>query len=512
MSLIKSTVIVSFFTFISRILGYIRDIMLAFTLGTSWISDAFFIAYRLPNMFRRIFAEGAFSAAFVPLFSNKLAEDKNKSIFFASNALSILVIILLLLCLGMELAMAGVTDILAYGFKDYPEQMRIITHLCRITTPYLLMISIVAFFMGILNSFKRFAIAASSSVILNVIMLTAMIYAHFSRANPAYSLAWAIFISGIVQVAIIWFYAWRKTIAVKLQKPVIDGDIKRLFKNMLPVAIGSGVTQISMVIDTAMATQGEKWISFLYYADRLSQLPLGIIGIAISTVILPSLAQERIKNNTEKVNNIQNRALEISLLLTIPCAIGLAILAEPIIRILFERGEFDYQASQGSAGALLALASGIPAFILTKIIISFFYSAQNTTTPLKIALVTLVVGVLLNLLFIPFLAATGIALSTSISAWLNVILLIILSYKDQLFRFDQLCKTRIAKICLASLAMTIVVLLGEKWLGIEKNLSYILKLFLIMIISSLVFFIICHWLGAYDKEYLKAKLCKKLKK
>jgi putative peptidoglycan lipid II flippase len=485
MSIIKSTAIVSFYTLISRILGYVRDIFIASTLGASWINDAFIIAYRLPNAFRRIFAEGAFASAFVPIYAAKLHVNESDANNFANQAMSFLLIILLILCSLMQIFMPYVVKIYAYGFSGDVDQFEYIVMLCRITTPYLVFICVVALLSGLLNSHNKFASPAASPVILNLFMTSAIIFFGSDAENTAFILSWAITCAGIVQLAAL-LYACRKVkIPVKIVLPKWDKDIKRLWKNMIPVAIGSGITQITMIVDTAMATQGDGWVSYLYFADRISQLPLGLIGIALGTVLLPALSKHRRAKNLVELGIMQNKAIEVGLMLTMPCAFALMCIAFPIITILFERGAFNETASWGSATALIAFGTGIPAFVLIKILTPNFYSAYDTKTPMKIALFCLTGNILLNFTLIPYFGHIGIAAATSIMSWVNVSMLCYYSCIKDLLKIDKKIISSIGKIILSCVIMSLVLLISNNVIEQINSQIFAIKIILFILMISL---------------------------
>lgn len=456
MSLVRSAITVGFLTLISRILGYVRDIFIAAWLGAGPVADAFFVAFRLPNFFRRLFAEGAFSAAFVPMFAGKLAVDgKASAKEFADKVLTLLLLILLLFTALMEMMMPLVMLGIAPGFAQFPEKFELSVMLARITMPYLLFISLVSLFGGILNSVGRFAAAAASPILLNFCMVAAI--AGFSQvtATPAHALSWGVMMAGIIQVIAIIVSCRRAGFMPRLSWPIYDKEVNKMLRNMLPGILAIGVVQINLWVDTIIATfLQEGAVSYLYYADRLSQLPLALIGTAIGTVLLPTLSKHLREGKRAEALLLQNRALEIGLLLTLPCAAALLAIAAPIISVLFERGLFTSYETENTALTLMALGAGLPAFVLLKILTPPFLAEQDTKTPVLIAIGALLLNILLNLLFMPLIAhAAGIALATSLSSWMNVMGLSWVARKRGLLKLDdQLCQ-RFPRMLVALLIM-----------------------------------------------------------
>ena len=425
MALLRSIATVGGYTLVSRILGFARDILIAAILGAGLVADAFFVAFKLPNFFRRLFAEGAFNAAFVPLFAGRLAEDGNAvARSFAAAVLSVMAVFLYLFVTALQIAMPALMYGFAPGFVDQPVKFDLAIDLARITFPYLLFISLVSLLGGVLNSLGRFAAAAATPIILNIALIGALLGATPFLPTPGHALAWGVAAAGVVQFLWLIFACRRAGMNFPLSRPRLTPGVRRLLRLMLPGAVGAGVVQINLLIDIVIASLLPTGaISYLYYADRVNQLPLGVVGVAIGTALLPLLSRQLREGATQDARNSMNRGIEIALLLTVPAAAALLVIAEPIVSVLFERGAFDAATSEATAYALMAYAAGLPAYVLIKVLGPGFFARHDTTTPVKIAVVCVLVNVILNLTLIRFLAHVGIALATALSAWLNAMLL-----------------------------------------------------------------------------------------
>ena len=431
MSLIKRILTVGGFTLLSRIFGLVRDFLMARYLGAGMAADAFFIAFKLPNFFRRLFAEGAFSTAFVPLFSRALgkeitAESQAAAEAFAGRVFSWLLPVLLILLVLMELAMVPVMLGLTGGFEEgAPEKFDLVVELGRYTFPYLVLISIVSFYAGMLNAVGRFGAAAFAPVILNIFMITALLVFNDTEAQAARMLAGAVSVSGITQMILLYVSVKQAGLSLSLPKPQLSDDVRELLRIMAPAAIGAGVMQINLLADVIIAARllPEGSVSWLFYADRLAQLPLGVIGIAAGTVLLPSISRLLSADDDAGAAREQNRALEFTMLLTLPSAAALATIALPLIATIFERGAFVEVDTVATSAALFAYAFGLPAYVIQKILTPGYFARKDTKTPVVYASVSLVANLVLNLILIRYFAHVGLAIATAIAAWLNVALL-----------------------------------------------------------------------------------------
>jgi putative peptidoglycan lipid II flippase len=460
MSLVRSFSSVGILTLISRILGFVRVMLMARFLGASFATDAFLIALRLPNMFRALFAEGAFASAFVPLFNQKVGEDGGKlekGLRFADEALAMLLPFLVLFT-GLMMIFAGpAVLLLSGGFNDAtPEQFSFAVELARTTFPYLLFISLVSLLGGILNSLHRFWVNAAAPILLNLCLISAMLFFNGpTDYDTARAMAWGVTLSGVLQLLWMYFACRQAGVKLTLRRPRLNDDVKRLMKLIWPAATGAGAMQINLLISTMLAASllpvGS--VTYIDNADRLNQLPLGLVGIGLGTVLLPNIAR-MISNGDEKGALLfQKRGLQLALFLSLPAAAALIVTAEPIIRALLEYGAFNHQDTIATAGALAAFSIGLPAYILIKVLTPAFHARQDMTTPLRFALVAIAVNLIGNLILIWPLAHIGPPLATAIAAWVNVLLL----YRSLIgrghFEMDRALASHVARLALAAALM-----------------------------------------------------------
>jgi len=454
MNLIKSTSTFSFFTIISRLLGYVRDILIAVFLGAGPLADAFFVAFRIPNTFRRLFAEGTFNAAFVPSYSS-LLNNKKESQKFANNIFNILIVGLFFLVLIIEIFMPLFVFLIAPGFEGDYEKMELAITLTRITFPFLMFISLASFFSAILNSHNKFAIASAAPIILNILLIGVLLFGKILNDQLVYYLSYAVTLSGILQFIFLYFFV-KKYFLPKFKLHIkIDSKTKIFFRKLLPSIFSSGVTQINILVGTVIASFQASAVSYLYYADRIYQINLAIAGIAIGTVILPQLSKHVHSSKKEKINSIQNKALELSLFLSIPAAIALLIASEEIISSLFGYGSFDELSVKNSAKALFYFAIGLPAFSLIKVFSTFFFARHNTKTPFYIALTSVLLNIFISIILFKEIGFIIIPIATTISSWFNAVLLFIFLKKKNLFSFNLMFINRFIKILISSILMGI---------------------------------------------------------
>ena len=454
MNLIKSTGTFSFFTIISRLFGYVRDILIAVFLGAGPLADAFFVAFRIPNTFRRLFSEGTFNAAFVPSYSSIL-DNKKKSQKFANNIFTLLTIALFFLVLVIEIMMPIFVFLIAPGFEGDYQKMELAITLTRITFPFLMFISLASFFSAILNSHNKFAVASAAPIILNILLIGVLIFGKILNDQLVYYLSYAVTISGILQLIFLYFFV-KKHFSLKLNLSFkIDNKVKLFFKKLLPSIFSSGVTQINILVGTIIASFQASAVSYLYYADRIYQINLAIAGIAIGTVILPQLSKHVQSDKKEKINLIQNKALELSLFLSIPAALALLIASEEIISSLFGYGSFNELSVINSAKALFYFAIGLPAFSLIKVFSAFFFARHNTKVPFYISLTSVLLNVFISVVFFKEVGFIIIPIATTISSWFNAIILFIFLKTKNLFSFNLVFLNRFIKILLASVLMGI---------------------------------------------------------
>lgn len=467
MSLFKSVATFGGLTLISRITGFLRDMVLANFLGAGAMADAFVVAFKLPNLFRSLFAEGAFTSAFVPLFSQKLvSEGKKKSIFFAAQAISVLVVIVGLFVILFEIFMPYVVDVLAPGFYHDEGKTKLAVELCRITFPFLLLISIVSFQGGILNSFEKFAAPATAPIILNMTMIfSAFVFVPF-MPTAAHGIALGITVAGVLEI--LWLYIFLRRIDVRIHpyihiaKILHNPEIRTLFKRIAPGVVGAGIYQINMAVDTILVSLvGTGAISWLYYANRLQQLPLGVVGAAISVALLPILSKYLKAGEIENAKSTQNKAIEYGFMLSVPAAVLLIVLAEPIVRLLFQHGRFlGSDASQTSA-AVIAYSIGLPCYVMTKAMMPNFFARGDTVTPVKYSAVVFLTNFIFNLLLMHWFGHIGIATATTIAAFVSLFQYIHGLKKRGYWQFSAELLYKMLKIAICSLIMGVVVWSAE---------------------------------------------------
>lgn len=417
---------VSSLTLISRVLGFVRDVLMASHLGAGAAADAFFVAFKLPNFFRRLFAEGAFSAGFVPLFAKALEKDPSGQAArrFAEEALAFLLAALLLFTALVEFAMPWAMLLLAPGFRSEPDKFALAVDLTRLTFPYLALVSMVALLAGILNGCRRFAAAAAAPILLNLTLIGALVLVTGTPMRTAHALAIAVSIAGIIQFVWLLRASVQAGIRLRLRWPHLTPGVRRLIRLMAPVALAAGVTQLNLMLDIILASfLPDGSLSFLFYADRLNQLPLGVIGVAVGTALLPALSRALAAGDAAAAERQQIQALSIVMGLALPAAGGLMALSDLLIAGLFQRGAFDAADSRATAAALVAYAAGLPAYMLTKALLPAFFAREDTATPTRYAMIALTANAALNLVLIWPLAHVGLALATALAAWLQTGLL-----------------------------------------------------------------------------------------
>ena len=489
MKLIKPFLTISGLTFVSKILGFFRDILIAAFVGAGFIADVFFVAFKLPNFFRRLFAEGAFSAAFVPIFSSILKKNgKSKALQFGSEVLSLLFFILFLVIIIFEFLMPVVVYFLAPGFAQDPAKLNLLIELSRITFPYLFFISLVSLYTGVLNSFNKFAIGAASPILLNLTFIIFIFCFGEIFETKGHMLSWAVFFAGLFQLVFLIFGIFKNNLEIFFVKPKFSKYIKKLFKLIIPGAIGAGVIQINLLIDIILASfLNTGSISYLYYAERINQLPIALIGVALGTVLLPTLSKQISQNEKNKALYTQNRAIEFCLLLAIPASVAIFIIAEPIIGSFFERGEFSATDKVLSAKALQAFAIGVPAYVLVKILTPIFFARQNTVTPVKIAIFCVFINFLFNIILMQFYQHVGIAIATAISSWVNCILLFYILLESNEIVFDKALKEKFKKIIIVNIIFAILVFYFKDFINIFSNYKFLnLSIFVLISISFYV--------------------------
>ena len=520
--LFKIISIVGSLTFLSRILGYFRDLLIARVIGAGLISDCFFVAFKLPNLFRRILGEGAMNAAFIPVVSGVRTKSGKKSAdAFFSNIFSFLLVALLAFVLILEIFMPLIITLIAPGFSDNPEKFNHSINLTRLTFPFVLFICLTSLMGAYLNTLGKFASMAVTPIILNLsLIFTLLIF--FKSENLfliSSTLSFVVSIAGIIQVIWMYYNIRRNKSKLSINFSFFktfkrDKEITKFFKLLLPAILGNGAYQINLLIDMILAsTLPDGSISFLYYADRVNQLPLGVLGIAIGTALLPVLSSQVKKNQKKEAEKSISKAIKFGILFSIPAFFGLLIFSENIISFLFFRGAFEYKDVQATSSALIALCCGLPAFIMIKILVIPFFANEDTKTPIKISLFCMSINLILNLILIREFLHVGLAISTSVSAWINFILLFYILNKNLNYSFDISIFKVFLKVSLASLTMSYIVLKTYEFMinNFEMYTLYNTNFILILciIFGIIIYSVLMYFLGIKELEINKWKIQKK---
>ncbi len=421
MRLASGVFTVGMWTLLSRVLGFVRDVLIAAWLGTGAAHQAFVAAFTLPNLFRRFFAEGAFNMAFVPLFAKKLEAGEGAE-RFASDALSVLVAILIVLTALAHVLMPALIYAQVSGFAG-TERFDLAVAYGRITFPYILFISVAALLSGVLNATRRFAAAAAAPVVLNILFIGAIVFAGLSGRDVGRALAWAVPVAGVCQMALVWVAARRAGFDIRLRRPRWTPEMKRLAVIAAPAALAGGVMQVNLLIGRQVASWFDGAVSWLYNADRLYQLPLGVVGIAIGIVLLPELARRLQGGDTAGGRAAFNRATEMALVLTLPAAVALVVIPGPLVSVLFERGAFRPEDTARTALAVAIYGLGLPAFVLQKVTQPLYFAREDTRTPFRMAVVAMVVNAVVAIGLAPFIGFVSAAVATSVAGWVMYLLL-----------------------------------------------------------------------------------------
>lgn len=469
MNLLKATGTIGGLTLASRVLGLMRDSLFARVVGAGFASDAFLLAFRLPNMFRALFAEGAFNSAFVPMFNQKVADPEGRGLSagldFAEAAFSVLLPVLIVMTVLLEALAWPLTQMLSGGFGNVThDQFAYAVALSRLTIPYLMLISLVSLLGGILNSLQKFWVNAAAPILLNLTLIVALLV--FGSHNPlvtARNQALAVTVSGALQLAWVGHAAWRNGVSLRPRWPRLTVDVRLLLARIWPAAAGAGAQQINLVISTALAASllDHGSVTYIYMADRLSQLPLGLIGIALGTVLLPTISRQLSAGDEAGAMDTQNRGLELALLLTLPAAVGLVFCGEPIAAALFGYGRYGAMATHFTAQSLACYSVGVPSYILVKVLTPGFYARHDTKTPVRFAMISIGANLALNLALIVPLRHMGPPLATALSSTLNVVMLYTTLVKRGHFAMDARLKRRWWRLSLAALAMGGLLLAGQ---------------------------------------------------
>ena len=507
MNLVKATGTIGGLTLVSRIAGFAREMLMSRVMGASWQADAFFVAFRLPNTFRRLFGEGAFSAGFVPLYAQRLQGENGETEArdFSEEVLAVFVPTLILFTLVFEVIM-GPFVFLISGYHG--EKLALASFLTRITFPYLLLISLVSLFSGILNSLTRFTAAAFAPALLNLAMLSALIFVPVGGTTTAIALSTAVTIGGVLQLGLLIGACKRAGIVLKLRKPKMTPGVRQFVRVVIPATLGAGVYQISAFIDTFfLARIGTGSLSYVNYADRLNQLPLGVIGAALGTAILPQVSRHVGANEPGKAARVQGQAAELAMLLCLPAALALAVAAGPLASALFQGGRFTAADAHLTAVTLSIIVLGLPAYVLVKVLTPGFYARQDTATPVKIACIVLAATVILNFALIPPFGIAGLASAIAICSWLNCVMLYVVLHRRGHFRIEGWLASRVLRQLAAGVLMVaalygIKTVLAEWFTGSAGH--RMIGVGVLVGGGMAVYFPAVWLLGGTDKEELRA--------
>lgn len=520
MKLYRSFLTVGGLTLLSRVLGFLRDILAAAVLGSGFVADAFYVAFRFPNLFRRLFGEGAFNSAFVPLYAAKLeGEGREAAQKFASEAMTGLSLVLILLSVIAIIGMSWLMYLLAPGFYESAEKFELAVRLTQITFPYLLCMSLVALMSGVLNTLGKFVESSSVSIVLNTVLSIAMLLSIWLdlRAEPSagYVQAWGVFIAGLFQLALLLWGLKRNNVSLKLTKQLWTNDIKKLVMLGIPGVISGGITQINIAIGTMIASLQDGAVSHLYYADRLYELPLAIVGIAIGVVLLPDVSRHLRSGNNAAVMDSQNRSFEFAMLLTLPASVALFVIPREIVGILFERGFFTAKDTIYTAEALRLFALGLPAFVLIKVFSPAYFARQDTKTPMTYAGWSLTANTIGSVVLFFFFRSLGwfphlgIAVATTLGGWMNALLLYKGLKDKNHYVVDQRLKKALPRIFLSSILMGIVLYFSALVMKVIINnipMTYLHFFALVVLVGTgmLVYFLAIVLTGAATFQQLRS--------
>lgn len=505
MNLLKATGTIGGLTLVSRVLGFARDMIGSRVLGASHANDAFNLAFLLPNIFRRLFAEGAFSSGFVPLFSRRLASGGHSDAeAFSNEILAVFMPALLLVTVVFEIFMPGVLAVVASGYERVPGKLDLAVELTRWTFPYLLFISLVALLSGVLNSLTRFAVAAFAPALLNIALIIGLLVAPPDNVTTVRYMAIAVLLGGIAQFALCWIAVRRAGVKLHFGRPRVTPAVKELIVLILPATAAAGVYQISQLFYGYFSTLlGEGALTKLAYADRLNQLPLSIIGTALGVAILPAISQAIARNEAEVAADVQARAFDLSMLLTLPATLALAVGAVPIIGALFQGGEYTMEAARTTGNILAILVTGLPAYVLVKVLTPAFYARKDVKTPVFIAMAVLGLSIPANFLLIPHMGIYSLATVTSTGAWVNFLSLFIVLYVRGQFRMPAWLLSRVARQLIAALIMAAAlfavraVLAEWFFAGIVERAAGLAAL---VGVGALIYFGVAFLIGGVDRD------------
>ncbi|HEY0627669.1 MAG TPA: murein biosynthesis integral membrane protein MurJ [Allosphingosinicella sp.] len=514
MNLWKATGTIGGLTMVSRVLGFAREMIFARVMGAGMAADAFALAFLIPNLFRRLFGEGAFSQGFVPLFSGRMKDgDNEEARRFAEEVLAVFMPVLMIITVIFMVFMPAFIALIGAGWTDEPEKFGLAVLLTRITMPYLVFICLVSLFSGVLNSLSRFTAAAFAPSLLNIALIAALLIVPEGGPETARAMAWGVVAGGVLQLALCWGSAHAAGVKLRLTRPRLTPGVKELVVLILPATLGGGIYYISQAFYAYFATSlPEGSLVYLGFADRLNQLPLAIIGSALGTAILPALSRSVIAADNEGAARVQSQAIELAMLLTLPAAVALAVTAGPIVAALFQGGKFTAEDARTTALVLSIIVSGLPAYVLIKVLAPGFYARKDMKTPIIIAASMLIVGIALNFILIPVMGIAALAFTTALAAWLNALALYGILARRGHFRIQSWLWSRIIRQIIAAAIMAAALYFvrealdgffagstGRRLIGVGTLVS----------VGGAVYFAVAWVIGAINKEDILILLRKK---
>ena len=508
MNLLSSTSVFGFYTLVSRVLGYLRDILIAFFLGTGIYADAFFVAFRLPNTFRRLFAEGTFNAAFIPSYAEEKLRGEDFGKKFTNDIFSLLLFFLIFLVIIVEIFTPFLVYLIAPGFYEDSEKFSLATEFTRITFPFLIFVSLSSLLSGILNTNNKFAVAAAAPIVLNLVLIFCLLFSFYLNLDIAKSLSVGVTMAGIIQFIILILFT-RKFYFPSLKLTYkFTSSVKNFFKKLLPSIFSSGITQINILIGTIIASFQSGAVSYLYYADRVYQINLAIAGIAVGTVVLPNLSKSIRTNDKNSINLIQNKSIELSLALSLPATFGLLIASKQIINSLFGYGSFDKVDVVYTSLALTYFAMGVPAFALSKVLSNFYFARDNTKLPFYISFVSMVVNIIISVSLFKKYGFIIIPIATTISTWLATLIYFLLLKRGQILNFENKNFTNLSKVLVATTLMCFFLYFGLEYFEDKFEYTNNFKLIYLLIVvglSAVIYLFVANLLGVLNLKNYKLK-------